>query len=77
MSAYKKLKQKVYQIIGPAQKGNIASTVFDVVLCVIVVLSGAAVILDLFFNISDAFRHALTVFEHVTVGLFIVEYKFN
>ena len=74
MSAYKKLKKRVYEIIGPTQKGNIASTVFDVVLCVIVVLSGAAVILDLFFNISDAFRHALTVFEQVTVGLFIVEY---
>ncbi len=74
MSAYKKLKKRIYEIIGPTRKGDLASSVFDVLICAIVVLSGGAVIIDLFFNISDEFRQALNVFEYVTVGLFIVEY---
>lgn len=74
MSAYKKLKKRIYEVIGPTRKGDLASSVFDVLICAIVVLSGGAVIIDLFFNISDEFRQALNVFEYVTVGLFIVEY---
>lgn len=74
MSAYRKFKRRTYEIIGPTVKGNAASTLFDVFLCVIVVLSSTAVIVDLFFQISDSFRHALEVFEYITVGLFIVEY---
>lgn len=74
MNAYKRLKKRVYEVIGPTKKGDIASTIFDVALCLIVVLSCAAVILDLFFNISDTFRHGIVVFEQVTVALFILEY---
>ena len=74
MSVYKKLKKRIYEVIGPTRKGDVASSIFDVLICTIVVLSGAAVIIDLFFNISDEFRHALNLFEYVTVGLFIVEY---
>ena len=74
MSAYRKFKRRTYEIIGPTAKGNAASTLFDVFLCVIVVLSSTAVIVDLFFQISDSFRHALEVFEYITVGLFILEY---
>lgn len=74
MSAYRKFKRRTYEIIGPTVKGNAASTLFDVFLCAIVVLSSTAVIVDLFFQISDSFRHALEVFEYITVGLFIVEY---
>lgn len=74
MSAYKRFKKRTYEVMGPTKKGDIASTLFDVFLCVIVALSCVAVIIDLFFHISDAFRHALEVFEYVTVALFIVEY---
>lgn len=74
MSAYRKFKRRTYEIIGPTVKGDAASTLFDVFLCVIVVLSSTAVIVDLFFQISDSFRHALEVFEYITVGLFILEY---
>lgn len=74
MNAYKRLKKRVYEVIGPTKKGDIASTIFDVVLCLIVVLSCAAVIVDLFFNISDTFRQGIVVFEQVTVALFILEY---
>lgn len=74
MNGYKRFKRRVYEIIGPTSKGDTASTIFDVLLCALVALSCGAVIIDLFFNISDEFRHALEIFEYITVGLFIFEY---
>ena len=74
MSTYKKLKQRVYEIIGPTTKGDTASTVFDIALCALVLASCLAVITELFFSIPDGVRRGLEIFEYVTVGLFIVEY---
>lgn len=71
---YKKIKKRVYQIIGPTTKGDTASTVFDISLCTLVLLSCLAVIVELFFNVPDQTRHALEIFEYVTVGIFIFEY---
>ena len=73
MNAYKRFKQRVYRIIGPAEKGDRASTVFDILLCSLVFLSCAAVVVE-FFDIPPALRRGLELFEHVTVALFIVEY---
>ena len=73
MGCYQTLKKRVYRIIGPAEKGDKASALFDYLLCVLVLLSSTAVIVE-FFPIADAFRRGLEVFEYVTVGLFIVEY---
>lgn len=74
MNGYKRLKKRVYEIIGPAKKGDIASSVFDIALCALVLFSCLAVIVDLFFSVSDAVRHVLEIFEYVTVAIFIVEY---
>ena len=74
MSGYKKLKRRVYEIIGPTTKGDILSTVFDILLCGLVIASCLAVFVELFFGVSDEVRHALEVFEYVTVGIFIFEY---
>ena len=74
MSAYKRIKKRVYEIIGPTSKGDTASTVFDVSLCALVIASCFAVILELFFGVSDGVRQALETFEYVTVGIFILEY---
>ena len=73
MNAYKRFKQRVYRIIGPAEKGDRASTVFDILLCSLVLLSCAAVVIE-FFEIPEALRRGLEIFEHVTVVLFIIEY---
>lgn len=73
MTAYQRLKKKVYRIIGPAEKGDKASAVFDVLLCMLVLLSCTAVIIELF-PIGSGLRHGLEMFEYVTVGLFIFEY---
>lgn len=74
MNAYKRFKKRVYEIIGPTRKGDKASTVFDVVHCLIVLASCIVVVIDLFLPVSDEVRHALELFEYVTVGIFIVEY---
>lgn len=74
MKAYRKFKHRVYEIVGPTTKGDVASTIFDIALCALVLLSCLTVIIDLFFGISDGTRHALEVFEYVTVGVFIFEY---
>ena len=74
MKAYRKFKHRVYEIVGPTTKGDVASTIFDIALCTLVLLSCLTVIIDLFFGISDGTRHALEVFEYVTVGVFIFEY---
>ena len=73
MTAYKRFKKRVYEIMGPSQHGDKASAIFDVSLCALVVVSCVAVIIELF-AIPNGLRHGLEVFELVTVGLFIVEY---
>lgn len=74
MNGYKRLKKRVYEIIGPSAKGDVASSVFDIALCGLVLLSCLAVIVDLFFSVPNAVRHGLEIFEYVTVGIFIFEY---
>jgi len=74
MNVYKRLKKRVYEIIGPTTKGDVGSTIFDISLCALVLLSCVAVIVELFGNISEGVRHALEIFEYVTVGIFIFEY---
>ena len=73
MGAYQNLKKRVYKVIGPAQKGDKLSALFDYLLCVLVLLSCTAVIVELF-PIDNALRSGLETFEYVTVGLFILEY---
>ena len=74
MKGYKKIKKRIYEIIGPTTKGDKASTVFDISLCTIVLASCLAVIIELLFSIPEAVRHGLELFEYITVGLFILEY---
>ena len=73
MSGYHSFKKRVYRIIGPAEKGDKVSALFDYLLGALVLLSCAAVILE-FFSISIGLRKGLETFEYVTVGLFVFEY---
>ena len=47
MSIYEKIKQRVYEIIGPAAKGDKLSYAVDIIICTLVLLSSAAVIVEL------------------------------
>lgn len=73
MSKYKKLKQRVYEIIGPAAKGDKVSYAADIIICALVLLSSAAVVVELI-GVSEAVARVLAVFEYVTVGIFVLEY---
>ena len=73
MNGYQRLKKRVYEIMGPADKGDKASARVDFILCALVLLSCSAVVIELF-PIADGLRRGLEIFEYVTVGLFILEY---
>ena len=73
MSKYKKFKKRLYEIIGPSQKGDKLSILFDISLCGLVLLSSSAVIVELI-TCSETLIHYLGIFELITVGIFIVEY---
>ena len=73
MSKYKQLKKRVYEVLGPAEKGDILSLAVDIFFCVLVLLSSVAVIIELI-GVPDEVARALTIFENATVAVFIVEY---
>ena len=73
MNKYQRFKRRLYEIIWQSKKGDKASSIFDITLCSLVILSCIAVVIELF-NISDQLRYILETFEYVTVGIFIVEY---
>ena len=73
MSGYKKIKKRVYEIIGPAAKGDVLSYAVDIIISLLVLLSSLAVIVELIGVPEDVTRF-LSLFEYVTVGIFTVEY---
>ena len=72
MNGYKKFKKRLYEIIGPTTKGDKASTVFDISLCTIVLISCLAVIIELFFWKDNAVILLLFV-----INSFSLSYNFN
>lgn len=70
---YRKLKANVYRVIGPPEKGNKASVVFEIVLSVLVFISCGAVFVDLL-QLMPNYQRELEIFEYVVVGIFILEY---
>lgn len=73
MTAYKRLKKRVYEIIGPARKGDVLSYAADIFICTLVVLSSLAVIAEVI-GVPDQVRRNLEIFEYCTVGVFALEY---
>ncbi|MBO7303684.1 MAG: ion transporter [Clostridia bacterium] len=73
MSSYKKFKKRVYEIIGPAAKGDALSYAVDIIICTLVLLSSVAVVIELI-GVPTGVAHGLEIFEYVTVGIFVVEY---
>ncbi len=75
MTTYQRIKQRVHEIMAPAKTNDSRlSVAVDIALGILVALSSVAVLVELFVDISESFRHALEVFELVTVGIFILEY---
>ena len=68
-----KIKAKVFEIIQPAEKGGIASRIFDAVIMILIFISIASVFIATF-AISRDFRWFLFRVEKWTVLIFTVEY---
>lgn len=73
MSGYKSFKKRVYQIVGPAKAGDKASIIFDIFICILVILSSLAVFVDIF-GWAESWHEGLLTFEYVCVAIFIAEY---
>ena len=73
MSKYKRLKKRIYEIIGPASKGDKLSYAVDIVICALVLISSAAVVIELI-GVRESVRRTLETFEYVTVSIFALEY---
>lgn len=67
------MKQRIYEVLGPAKKGDRLSYAADIFFGAVVLLSSAAVILDLS-GVSVLFGVNLLTFEYITIGIFIAEY---
>ncbi len=73
MSVYKRIKRRVYEIIGPARSGDVLSMLYDIFICTLVVASSAAVVAELV-GVPASVERGLILFEYVTVSIFILEY---
>lgn len=69
----RKIKQRVYTIIEPAENGDIASKLFDFFIIFLIVLNLGIVIAETF-TISKNIKSVFHVIETVSVVLFTVEY---
>jgi voltage-gated potassium channel len=70
---FKKIRNRLFTIIGPTKKGDKVSSFYDIFICSIVFLSSVAVIFELI-DISEQVNNILRIFEYVAVGIFILEY---
>ncbi|MBR6766065.1 MAG: ion transporter [Clostridia bacterium] len=73
MSKYKQIKKRIYEIIGPAAKGDKLSYAVDIIICLLVLLSSVAVIVELI-GVPEKVASAIETFEYITVGIFAFEY---
>ena len=70
---YRKIKQYMFSVIQPAESGNIASKVFDLIIMFFILLSVSTVFITTF-DPPDDVQFWLQRIETVSVGIFTVEY---
>ncbi len=69
----KKAKQRIFEIIQPAEKGCVLSRTFDLFIITLIIINVISVILDTF-KISPQLKSVLDVIEIVSVVIFTIEY---
>ena len=74
MTRWKKVKQRVFEIISKAESGDRASLIFDWSIMIQIALSILTIILDSFQSIHEKYQSLFQVFEIVTVVVFTIEY---
>lgn len=71
--AYKKIKQRTFEIIETANDGDTASKIFDIFIIILIVLNLVMVIAETF-NIPENWKSILNYAETISVIIFTVEY---
>ena len=70
---YRKIKQYVFSVIQPAESGNVASRIFDLIIMVFIILSVSTVFITTF-DPDEKLQFWLQRIETVSVVIFTVEY---
>ena len=70
---YRKIKEKVFEVIQPAEDGKLASRIFD---CIIMFLIAVSIfsIFAITFDLSDSMTRHLKQIEKLSVIVFTIEY---
>ena len=69
----KKLKQRIFQTIEPADDGDLVSKIFDLVIIGLIVLNISMVIAETF-TLSESVKNVFSVLEIISVVIFSIEY---
>ena len=70
---YKRIKKTIFEIIQPAECGNLASRIFDIIIMVLIFASIASVFI-MTFDISPKMIQLLNQFEKWVLVVFSIEY---
>lgn len=73
MTIYGKIKRYVFEVIQPAEDGNLASRIFDLVIISLIILSVVSVFVSTF-RIPRALADILIILEQFSMLVFTVEY---
>ena len=74
MSMYASIKKRTFEIISKSENGDLASSIFDWSIMILIALSILTIILDSFESIHQQCESLFQVFEIVTVVIFTAEY---
>lgn len=70
---YKKIQQRIFEIIEKGKKGDIASVIFDAIIMILITLNVASVFIESF-TLSEEFSKNLKNFEILSIVIFTLEY---
>ena len=73
-SLYRRLKQRIFEILEIPKDGDVPSQVFDVFIVSLICLNVLAIVLESFQGIRSQFEPVLKAFEVFSVIIFTVEY---
>lgn len=71
--SYQKFKQRTFEIIEKAEKGDVVSKIFDIFIIVLIIINILSVFIETFI-ISDELRDFLYKVEVISVIIFTIEY---
>ena len=74
MVKYNRIKKRIFEIISKAEKGDLASSVFDWSIMGLIALSIISIVLESFSSLNVKYHSLFHAFEVVSVVVFSAEY---